>query len=217
MCSLCFSIRVLSGGSVFYFKKNAIFLNKTFFCKLAAIKNVKNYCMKRILFVFWAVIIGLVIFSSCNKYEEGPSFSLLSATKRIVGTWELTETTINDTVVSLNDLTSMLGDVDLDSLTGGIPISIEDITVTSVKVTFEKDGDGNFFFAISAGFFPVSRTEYITWVFDDEKVNIDITIMSEVQSFEIIRLTNKELWLRRIETTAGPTTTTVMKMEKEKE
>lgn len=172
----------------------------------------------RLVIIIAAFTLAFLLgFSSCNKYEEGPSFSLLSATKRIVGTWELTETTINDTVVSLNDLTSMLGDVDLDSLTGGIPISIEDITVTSVKVTFEKDGDGNFFFAISAGFFPVSRTEYITWVFDDDKENIDITIMSEVQSFEIIRLTNKELWLRRTETEGVATTTTVMKMEKEKE
>jgi hypothetical protein len=172
----------------------------------------------RLVFIIAALALAFLLgFSSCNKYEEGPSFTLLSATKRIEGTWVLTETTINDTVVSLNDLTSMLGDVDLDSITGGIPIDISDITVTAVKLTIEKDGDGNFFFAISAGFFPFSRTEYITWVFDDEKENIDITIMSEVQSFEIIRLTNKELWLRRIETTDGHTTTMVMKMEKEKD
>jgi len=173
---------------------------------------MKKFC------ILACIISGFIfVFMSCNKYEEGPSFSWLSATKRIEGTWVLTETTVNDTVVSLNDLTSMLGDVDLDSLTGGIPIDISDITVTAVKLTIEKDGDGNFFFAISTGFFPVSRTEYITWSFDDDKENIDITIMSEVQSFEIIRLTNKELWLRRIETTDGLTTTMVMKMEKEKD
>ncbi len=172
---------------------------------------------KNVLLIASAVMAISIVFSSCNKYEEGPAFTILSATKRIEGTWLLTETRVNDTIVNLNDLTSMLGNVDMDSITGGLPIDISQITVTAVKVTFEKDGDGNFYFAINAGFFPVTRTEYITWVFDDAKENIDVTIQSEIQSFEIIRLTNKELWLRRIETLDGLTTTTILKCEKEKD
>lgn len=173
---------------------------------------MKKFC------ILACIISGFIfVFMSCNKYEEGPSFSLLSATKRIEGTWVLTETRVNDTVVNLNDLTSLLGDVNLDSITGGIPIDISQVTVTAVKVTFEKDGDGNFYFAINVGFFPFNYTQYITWVFDDDKENIDVSIESEVQSFEILRLTNKELWLRRIETVDAVTTTTVLKCEKEKD
>ncbi len=112
--------------------------------------------MKRIFFASWSVLLVLVIFSSCNKYEEGPSFTLLSATKRITGTWELKETLVNDTLVTLNDFTSMLGDMDLDSLTGGIPIDPSTLTITDIKTTFEKDGDGNFYFAVSVMGFPVN-------------------------------------------------------------
>jgi len=166
-----------------------------------------------LLFVFVSVAI---MFSSCNKYEEGPSFSLLSATKRIVGTWELKETTINDTVVDLNDMIDMLGESELDSISD-MGFDISQIDITAVKVTFEKDGDGNFFFAISMSGFPFSRTEYMTWEFDEDKEDVEITIMSEIQIFEILRLSNSELWLRRIEEQGGLTTTTVMKLEKEKD
>lgn len=172
---------------------------------------------KNILIIAAAVMAMSIVFSSCNKYEEGPAFTIVSVNKRIEGTWVLKETKVNDTVVNLNDLSSMLGNVDMDSIAGDIPFDISDITVTAVKLKIEKDGDGNFYFAINAGFFPVTRTEYITWVFDDKKENIDITIMSEILSFEILRLTTKELWIRNVETTDGVSTTLVMKMEKEKD
>ena len=173
--------------------------------------------MKRLFFISWSVLVSLVIFSSCNKYEEGPAFTILSATKRITGTWELKETLVNDTIVNLNDFTSMLGDIDLDSLSGGIPIDPSTLTITDIKATFEKDGDGNFYFALSMMGFPINRTEYMTWQFDEDKMNVEITLMNELQAMEILRLTNKEMWLRNIETEDGVTTTIIMKMEKEKE
>lgn len=37
--------------------------------------------------VFFAAL--LFVFSSCSKYEEGPSFSLATKTSRLTGTWEL--------------------------------------------------------------------------------------------------------------------------------
>ncbi|HOZ29376.1 MAG TPA: DUF5004 domain-containing protein [Bacteroidales bacterium] len=171
--------------------------------------------MKKNSIIISFIIVALV-FAACNKYEEGPTFSLLSVTKRITGTWELKETIINDTVVDLNDMIDMMGEAELDSLSD-MGFDISQLDITAVKVTFEKDGDGNFYFAINMSGFPFSRTEYMTWEFDEDKENVEITIMSEIQIFEIIRLSNSELWLRRIEVQDGITTTTVMKLEKEKD
>ncbi len=176
-------------------------------------KSYKNISIS-LIFVLALSFIG-IFFNSCNKYEEGPSISLVSATKRITGTWLLKETMLNDTVINLNDLTSLLGDMDLDSLAGDSPIPLGDVQVTEVKVTFEKDGDGNFYFALDLGFFPITRTEYITWKFDDEKENIDVTLLEDVHTFKIVMLTKKELWLRRTETTDGATSVLLMKLDKE--
>jgi len=178
-------------------------------------KSYKNISIS-LIFVLALSFTG-IFFNSCSKYEEGPSISLISAMKKITGTWTLEETMLNDTIINLNDLTSLLGDINLDSLTGDSPISIDDIQVSEVKVTFEKDGDGNFFFALDIGFFPISRTEYITWEFDDDKENIDVTLLEDVHTFEIVMLTKKELWLRRTETTGGVTSVLLMKLEKEKD
>jgi hypothetical protein len=46
----------------------------------------------------------------------------------------------------------------------------------------------------------------MTWQFDEEKMNVEITLMNELQSMKILRLTNKEMWLRRTETEDGATT-----------
>jgi hypothetical protein len=160
------------------------------------------------------VIGASVFFSSCNKYEEGPSFTLLSATKRIVGTWELKETLINDQIVDINDMLDMFGEMDMDSMSG-FEIDPTQISVNSVKITFEKEGTGNFAFSVSYMSFPLTQKEDMIWSFDDDKENVSLTIMGDVQTFEIIRLTNKELWLKRVETVNGVDTTTIMKAEKE--
>jgi hypothetical protein len=166
--------------------------------------------------LFTIMVIGAsVFFSSCNKYEEGPSFSLVSATKRITGTWKLTETILNDSPVDLNELIDLLGGNMEQDTSSGFDIDLSTIDITSVKATFNKDGSGNFIFAVSYLGFPVSQTENTTWVFDDKKENIDITLMEEIQSFEILRLTKDELWLRRTETDDNSTNILVLKMEKE--
>ena len=162
------------------------------------------------------VFVLLTTLMACNKYEEGPSFSLLSVNKRITGTWELKETLVNDQVMNLNDMLAALGNMDMDTITG-FDIDLSQITVNSIKTTFQKDGSGNFYFAVSVMGFPFSQTQAITWKFDSEKENVIITIESEDQEFEIIRLTNKELWLKRTETIDGQVTVTEMRLEKEKD
>lgn len=49
------------------------------------------------LFTLFSFILLLV---SCNKYEEGSNFSLVSAKKRISGNWKLTSMTVNGNSVS---------------------------------------------------------------------------------------------------------------------
>jgi hypothetical protein len=170
------------------------------------------------IFIIASIIFAIsLVFSACNKYEEGPSFTLLSATKRIEGTWVLTETKVNDTVLNLNDIMSLLANMETDSLSEDIPFDLSTVTINSIKATFDKDGTGNFKFNVSAMGLPFTQTEEITWAFDDEKENVAIVIMEETQSFEILRLTKKELWIRRVETTDGVTTTLIMKMEKEED
>lgn len=158
-------------------------------------------------------IASAIFFNSCNKYDEGPAFSLLSATKRITGTWELKETTVNGDVLDINQMLNIFGEMEMDTISG-VEFDLSQITVNSVKMTLEKSGTGNFAVSVSYMGFPFNQNEDIIWSFDDKKENISITVMDDVQDFEIIRLTNKELWLQDVETIDGTITTTIMKSEK---
>lgn len=178
-------------------------------------KSYKNISIS-LIFVLALSFTG-IFFNSCNKYEEGPSISLLSATKRITGTWLLKETVLNDTVINLNDLSSLLSGIDLDSLIGDFPFAIDDIQISAIKLTFEKDGGGNFLILANLGFLESPISENITWKFDDDKENIDITLFEDDLTFEIVMLTKKELWIRKTETAGGLTSVLLMKLDKEKD
>jgi len=64
-------------------------------------------------------LFAAIIFSGCNKYEDGPAISLLSAEKRIDGTYTLDKYYINDQELTLTD-----------------------INISEYKVTYNKDGSG---------------------------------------------------------------------------
>ena len=138
----------------------------------------------RLLFTSFAC---LILFS-CNKYEDGPAFSLLSAKNRLDGEWEVTK--INN---SFSELYSNL------------------------IWQFEEDGDFTFdaSWIISLPFttpFDVQENLVGDWEFDNNKEEIEISldttsILVEVGwlqlpspyiphgEFNILRLTNQELWL----------------------
>lgn len=158
-------------------------------------------------------IASAIFFNSCNKYEEGPAFSLLSATKRIAGTWELKETTVNGDILDINQMLGIFGEMEMDTITG-FEFDLSQMTVNYVRMTLDKAGTGNFSVSVSYMGFSFPQNEEIIWSFDDKKENISITVMGDVQDFEIIRLTNKELWLQDVETIDGTITTTIMKSEK---
>ncbi|MDD2635088.1 MAG: hypothetical protein PHW82_06270 [Bacteroidales bacterium] len=175
-----------------------------------------NFLSKKIVLISIVLIIMGMGFNSCKKYEEGPSFTLLTATNRITGTWELNETQLNGAVIDINDIISLfMGAMPADS-TADIGIGLDDFSINGVKMVFDKDGTGSFIVSVSVIGMTTNQTESITWEFDDKKENVDIVLMEETMSFEILRLTNKELWLSMSETIDNATSTTIMKLEKEK-
>ena len=58
--------------------------------------------------VLAALFISTLIFSSCNKYSEGPNFSMLTRKARLCNDWELKGYTLNGNNVLTVDFTTKL-------------------------------------------------------------------------------------------------------------
>ena len=105
--------------------------------------------------------------SSCGKYEEGQGMSLLTKKARLTGEWDAKEYVDGDDG-------SVYTDTDAD------------------YVTFDKDGT----YKYTDG----STSLVGTWEFASDKERIGTTFTSGSTSFSseqiILRLTNKELWLK---------------------
>jgi hypothetical protein len=166
---------------------------------------------KRISGITIALALITIILSSCSKYEEGPAISLMSKNARIIGVWGLTETTVNDTVISLNDFALMFANIDT-AQTGGIDLST--ISITDVKATLNKEGTGTFDFSYGIMGFTMSYSYPINWKFDGEKENLMLEIEAAWQDFEILRLSKDQLWIRRSEITDSTSYVTVLKFDK---
>lgn len=152
--------------------------------------------MKKIAIIFTIVATTAMIFSSCGKYEEGPSVSLLTKKARITGTWTLSERTYNEVA---------------ENMEGYV-----------IKYTLEKDGTG--LATVTGSLFgsTMTITSDLEWEFDDTKENLrvrtknqDSTVYGDWDTTEIIKLTNSECWLRNVETENGVTITTITKMTKD--
>ncbi len=137
--------------------------------------------MKTVLGITAFVLLGMasLTVSSCGKYDEGPGFTLLTKKARLTGEWDVKES------VDGND-----GSVTVDN--------------TSDYVTFEKDGT----YKYTQGSTSLSGE----WEFssDKERIKTSFTTGSTTYSAEqiIVRLTNKELWLK------DPDTGDIYKAEK---
>lgn len=148
--------------------------------------------MKKIAILFTILATTAIIFSSCGKYEEGPSFSILTKKARVTGTWTVSEVLVND---QTQDISLFQG----------------------LKYELAKDGTGKVHYSINN--FNLSLD--LEWKFDDNKENLRIRIKDgnewdEWETSEIIRLTNSELWIRDVETQNNQTITTITKFSKEK-
>jgi hypothetical protein len=146
--------------------------------------------MKRFAIILTVVAATAMLFSSCGKYEEGPSFSLLTKKARIAGEWTVTEVSVD-------------GDV-------------QDMEGASMVYTMEKDGTGSA--KVTWGGF--SFEFEAEWEFDEAKENLRVRTKDENDEWdewaesEIIRLTNSELWMRDVETVANVDIVTITKLTK---
>ena len=103
--------------------------------------------VKNILIVL-ILIFGITFFlSSCEKYEEGPAFSLRSPEKRLTGTWGLSMVKMNNVLVDPTSI-SWLSPDENTSLFPLFEIPFSKKT-NSIIAIFEDDGDGKFFFLIT--------------------------------------------------------------------
>ena len=116
-----------------------------------------------------AIAIG---FSGCQKYEDGPWFSLLTKKQRVTGEWEVK--------TLMNDGTNQIGN------NGGQTYALD----------MEFDEDGNFELKMFFSYQGTSISEAFggEWEFSSDKEEIELDFDDGTyQEIEITRLTNKEL------------------------
>jgi hypothetical protein len=164
--------------------------------------------MRKLTVILLAIATTTLMFNTCGKYEEGPDFSLRTKTARITGTWEMKEMSVNGEVVDIEEIFSLA----LEEFDGEM---FDLVTNIRIKYKLEKDGSGEIIFYGNILGLEQSFPQDIEWKFDDNKEKIMIFIENEWEDFEIIRLTNNELWLRDTEVENEQTITVVIKFEKE--
>jgi len=148
--------------------------------------------MKKLAIILTIVAATAMIFSSCGKYEEGPSFTVLSKKARVTGVWDFTEMTVDGTVIDMQGMT--------------------------MKTTILKDGTGT----AAMTWASITIENDLEWEFNDTKETLrmrtkdaDDTEWSEWTESTISKLTNSELWMQDTEEDGGVDVVTVTKMTKE--
>lgn len=122
-------------------------------------------------FKFFLAIIGVIfVLSACNKYEEGPSFTLLSKKARISGDWTIEKITSVSGVEQLSQSTEVLS----INRNGSYQLIYKELPTVL----------GNWAF--------IKEKEYVSLTY--KKDGFD-----NIDEYKIIRLKNKELWLEDVE------------------
>lgn len=122
--------------------------------------------MKTLKITTLFLALAMVFGSTSCKYEEGPALSLRTKKARVAGEWEIEKTIESD------------GTEDTDS--------------DGITYTFEKDGTGKAE-SSEAGF---TFSFDFTWEFTDSKKKMKMTFDGDSEESTILRLTNKEMWLK---------------------
>jgi hypothetical protein len=112
-------------------------------------------------------VLIVVFMASCNRFEDGPSFSLMSAKARLTGDWEVI------------DFVGPESEYFIDELSGGLQFFLE----------FEKNGEGQFGYGDDG----YQYSNSMDWELDENELTLTFSNTSEGQTWEIQRLTNKEL------------------------
>jgi len=115
---------------------------------------------------------GLFLSTGCNKYDDGPAFSLRSREERIANTWK-----VESAKEGSNDVTSSFTQYELRLTKGGDAALQADYELGSLTFSFQTTG---------------------RWAFenDDEDLRLDFEDDAADETYEILRLKENELWLR---------------------
>lgn len=127
---------------------------------------------KLILVICTLAFISTTLITSCKKYEDGPAFSLRTKKARIQGDWELDSYSING-----DDVTA-----DMKLLMGA-----------NFTLDIEKDGGYK-----STG----TSTDEGKWKFGEDKDDVYFQSNeagAKEEAYRILRLKNKELWLKQVQ------------------
>ena len=122
--------------------------------------------MKTLKLTTLLLALALIFGFTSCKYEDGPGISLRSKTARVAGEWEVNKTIETDGTV-LTDWDGYL-------------------------YTFDKDGKGK----IDINDSGTSYSFDFTWEFTDSKKKIKLTQDGDSDESTILRLTNKEMWVK---------------------
>ena len=130
-------------------------------------------------FIFLSTVL---FFTECKKYPEGPAISLRSKKERISNSWKVDQLKIND-VDSTAYYTNILRDYTLNINKSG-----------SYTITY---------FVAVPGFGNIANTENGSWSFSSNKKDLHLNPTSILignvpssSSWQILKLYEKELWLR---------------------
>ena len=130
--------------------------------------------MKKLIIILCAfAFISTPILTSCKKYADGPAFSLRTKKARLQGNWKIDSYTYNGEDKT-SDMTTRLGaDFVWNIEKGG-----------SYKTTGILPDDG-------------------TWKFGEDKDDVyfqSSAANAKEESYRILRLANKQLWLKQVQT-----------------
>jgi hypothetical protein len=115
--------------------------------------------------------LAMVAVTSCNKYEEGSNFSLLSAKARIVNNWKVVKVTFENS--------------------GFTTTSTPDI-----KIAIKKDNTYTTTYTSGS----TSYSESGTWAFNSDKTQVIFTDAdNDSMTSTIVKLKNKELTLENVD------------------
>lgn len=135
-----------------------------------------NHTMKHLFKLSLVALLALTaVVSSCNKYEEGSNFSLISAKGRMAGQWKLTSYTVNGA-----DYTSSMG---------------------TFNVTIDKDGTYTGTAAYVVFGSTVTDNFDGKWEFNSDKTTVSMTETgsSTAEVYTIVELKNKEMKLKQVD------------------
>ncbi len=142
--------------------------------RLLTLKQTIMKNTRKTLSIALVSILSAGFITSCNKYEDGPTVSLLSKKARMENTWAIENAYRNGENVT------------------------EDYDQYTLKMT--KNGDANLTATYTAGSFSYQYETQGTWTFKDDKESVMLDFQDDDadQLYQILKLEDDALWLREI-------------------